>query len=564
MFTSLARAMSFKAKLIALICTIMLLFGFALLLVNQITLSRAIFDEKHEQTREMVRSATGILSHFHSMEQRGELEREEAQEQAKGVIAAMLFGEELQDYFWINDFVPVMLLHPFRPDLQGQDVAGIADPNGVYLFREVVDVCRRHGEGFVRYDWQYYDDQSRVEPKISFVAEFKPWSWIVGTGVYVNDVRETVGRARTFMLLWTLAAIGIAFILAAVFAALIIRPIATTSAMLKDISEGEGDLTRRLSVTSSDEIGQLASSFNRFVEKLQGIIGQLSQNADTVASSATELSATSTQIASSAEEMSTQTATVAAATEEATTNINTISAAAEEMSSSTASVATAIEEMSASLNEVAANCQKELRIAADAATHARSGKEIMDRLGSAARSIGKVIEVINDIADQTNLLALNATIEAASAGEAGKGFAVVANEVKELAKQTAQATQEIGSRIEEMQSNTESAVKAIDLVTQVIEEVNTISQSIVSAVEEQSATINEIARNVSGVSAGSQEVASSVAQSAEGLGEVAGNISGFNAAIGDTSRGITQIKTSAEELAKLSENLRRLVGQFKI
>ncbi|KMQ52973.1 Methyl-accepting chemotaxis protein [Chitinispirillum alkaliphilum] len=356
----------------------------------------------------------------------------------------------------------------------------------------------------------------------------------------------------------------IATIIICSLVSVLLKPVGVTTAMLKDISEGNGDLTRRLEVRSKDEIGELSGYFNKFIEKLQSLILSVTGNADTVANASSELSATSTHISANAEEIRAQTSTVASATEQATTNISSISSAAEEMSFSTNTVASAIEEMSASLNEVSRNCQKELQIAAQANVHAKNSKEVMDKLGIAAKSIGKVVEVINDIADQTNLLALNATIEAASAGEAGKGFSVVANEVKELAKQTAQATQEIEGQITDMQSNTESAVKAIEAVSMVIEEVNSISQTIVSAVEEQSATINEIAQNVSGVSAGAQEVSKNVSESATGLTEVSSTIAGVNNAVADTAKEIGQVKLRAAELAKLSENLKLLLGQFRI
>jgi methyl-accepting chemotaxis protein len=342
------------------------------------------------------------------------------------------------------------------------------------------------------------------------------------------------------------------------------KPLNNTVAALKDIAMGNGDLTRRLGANTRDEVGEIARYFNMFAGNLQAMIRNINTSSNTVASSATDLSTVSTQIAANAEEMSTQTSTVASATEEATANINSISAAADKMSSSANSVATAIEEMSASLTEVSRNCQKELQIAAVANSHAKHSKDVMDQLGTAAKTIGKVVEVINDISDQTNLLALNATIEAASAGEAGKGFSVVANEVKELAKQTAQATHEIQKQVEDMQSNTESAVKAIESVAKVIEEVNVISQTIVSAVEEQSTTINEISRNVSGVNSGAQEVSKNVAESATGLSEVASTIDGVNAAVADTAKGIAHVKTSADELSKLSRELKVLLGHFKI
>ncbi len=313
-----------------------------------------------------------------------------------------------------------------------------------------------------------------------------------------------------------------------------------------------------------DDISKLGAWTNMFFKEFSNKIKHIQNDADFVASSSTKLSVISSQIAANTEEMRTQTSIAASATEQATTNIMPISSAAEEMSSSTYSVATAIEEMSASLNGVARNCQKELQSAAVANTHAKNSKDVMDKLGTAAKSIGKVVEVINDIANQTNLLALNATIEAATAGEAGKGFAVVASEVKELAKQTAQATQEIQKQAEEMQVNTQSAIDAIESVSKVIEEVNVISQTIGSAVEEQSATVNEISRNVSQVNTGAQKVSKNVAESATGLSEISSTIFDVNKAVTDTAGGILIVKTSSEELSKLSEGLKELVGQFKI
>ncbi|KMQ50032.1 Methyl-accepting chemotaxis protein [Chitinispirillum alkaliphilum] len=324
-----------------------------------------------------------------------------------------------------------------------------------------------------------------------------------------------------------------------------------------------GDFSQKLDIKAgNDELGDLVESFNNLTGKLSDVMGNITSTADNVASSASELLAASIHISSTSEEMSTQSVTVASSAQQASTNINSISTAAEEMSNSADSVATAVEEMSASLNEVAGNCQKELAISEEATKHASTSKESMDRLSAATRSVGKVVELINSIASQTNLLALNATIEAASAGNAGKGFAVVANEVKELASGTSKATKEISEQVEQMQADTESAVKAIELVTSVIEEVNTISKTIVVAVEQQSSTINEIAQNVSHVSSGVKDVAENVTESAQGISEVSSTINGVSTGITETTRDIALVKTSAENLSGFSEKLMKILSQF--
>ncbi len=556
--------LKFRTKLIILICGILILYGISFILISQNILLKVANDEKQVMTREMVNSALGILKHYNELEKGGKLTTSEAQSKAKEIVKSMVFGENSLDYFWINDFNHIMVAHPLRPDLEGKDVSELVDPKGVYFMKEVVNVCKKDGKGYVSYHWQYYNEKNRLEPKLSYVAEFKPWGWIVGTGIYVNDIKVKLQNSRNTLGILSLIAIIVASLIAVSFAVLMMRPIVQTSAMLKDIAQGEGDLTKRLTIKNNDEIGELATWFNLFVEKIQSIISKINGNAGTLSSACEELSSISTQIAASAEEMTAQSTSVSSSTEQANANVNTISAAAEQMSSQVNAVAVAIEEMSASLNEVARSCQEEMKMASRATEEARGSREKMNALGSSAKSIGKVVEVINDIADQTNLLALNATIEAASAGDAGKGFAVVASEVKELARQTAQATQEIRKEIEQMQNSTQSAVSAIESIAEIIEQINSFSQTIVSAVEEQSATVQEISKNVSGVSSGSQEVARNVAESAAGLSEISRNIVGVNEAASQTTQGVSQINTSASELARLATELHGIVRQFKI
>jgi len=333
---------------------------------------------------------------------------------------------------------------------------------------------------------------------------------------------------------------------------------------VQDLATGNGDLTRRIQLDASDEIGQLGGRFNLFIGKLQEMVGSVVTKAQALKTAADEMSGGAVRLASNAEEMNSQAGAVASSAEQSSANVTAISAAAEEMSTGVTTIATSIEEMSASLGEVAKNCQQESRIAAEADTQTQSTRELMERLGLSAQEIGKVIETINDIADQTNLLALNATIEAASAGEAGKGFAVVASEVKELAHQTAQATQEIGRQIEAMQGDTALAVTAIEKVTKIIEQVNAISQTIVSAVEQQSATVNEVAANVGNANSAASEIARNVSESAQGISEITRNIQGVSSAAGDTAQGVGESRRHIDLLLKLAQEMEEVLRQFKV
>ncbi|HEV7730899.1 MAG TPA: methyl-accepting chemotaxis protein [Candidatus Binatia bacterium] len=297
----------------------------------------------------------------------------------------------------------------------------------------------------------------------------------------------------------------------------------------------EGDLTREITLSGSDAIGQMADGLRRFFETLRASMGGMGQNAQALASSSEELTAVSQQMSVNAEETSAQ--------------ANVVSAAAEEVSKNVQTVATGTEEMSASIKEIAKNANDAAKVATQAVKVAETTNATVGKLGESSAEIGKVIKVITSIAQQTNLLALNATIEAARAGEAGKGFAVVANEVKELAKETAKATEDIGQKIDAIQTDTQSAVEAIGEISAIINQINDIQNTIASAVEEQTATTNEIGRNV--------------AEAAKGSSEIAENITGVAQAAQNTTAGASDTQKAAGELSRMAAELQRLVSQFR-
>jgi methyl-accepting chemotaxis protein len=296
-----------------------------------------------------------------------------------------------------------------------------------------------------------------------------------------------------------------------------------------------GDLTRPVAVQGKDAIGQLGEGLAQFLGSLRGNVTNIAHTAESLAGSSRQLSAVSQQMAANAEETATQ--------------ANVVSAAAQQVSRSVSSVSAAADEMGSSIKEIARSAVEAARIATSAVEAAAKTNATVSRLGDSSTEIGNVVEVITSIAQQTNLLALNATIEAARAGEAGKGFAVVATEVKELAKQTAKATDEIGRKIEAIQGDTKGAVDAIGRIGEIINQINDIQNTIAAAVEQQTATTGAIGRNV--------------AEAARGSSEIAHNISGVADAARSTTEGASNTQVSADELSRMAQDMQKLVAQFK-
>ena len=496
---------------------------------------------------------------------------EEKIEIIRRLIDDIRFESDKSGYYFVYNGTTNVALPP-KKELQGKDLGDVKDTNGVYFVRELQDQARGGG-GFV--EFVFAKPGAGDVPKLGYAEMIPGTDMWIGTGIYLDnisaykasmaeDLNAHVSKNVSTMLLIA-GAIFIGIITLCLFIVFgIVRALKVMVLNFQDIAQGEGDLTKRITLNSKDEIAELARWFNLFIEKLQKIIESISSNTKTLGQESTNLSTFAASLAKNAQETSDRSENVATAAEEMSANLNNVAAAMEESTTNTSMVASAAEEMTATINEIADYSGKAHSISLKAVKQAEETSERMAMLGASADAISKVTETITEISEQTNLLALNATIEAARAGEAGKGFAVVANEIKELARQTATATLDIKNKIDDVQKTTTGTVQDIQEISSVINSVNEIVGTITSAVGEQSKATQEIALNISQAADGLGEVNENVSQISVVASTITEDIALVNMASADVSTTSSEVQASSQNLQTLSRDLDITVSIFKI
>jgi len=550
--------MTVGRKIYALICLSFVgLLGITFLGSRE--LASSLIQQKQIELQHLGEVALGIVKEEHAAAQKGDVSAADAQKRAMARVAALRYGSN--DYYWINDMHPKMVMHPIKPEMNGNDLSAYKDPNGKLLFVDFVDTVRKSGAGFVPYEWPKPGFE-KPQPKLSYVVGFAPWNWVIGTGVYIDDVNaQTWASTRR-----SLIAAGLILLFALAVSILVARsitgPLRHMTVAMNDLASGNlavevpgvgrgdevGEMAKAVEIFKGNAIARQAleaeqreaatraasgrkADMNKMANDFEAAVGLI---VEAVSSASSQLEVSAGTLTTTAERAQQLTATVAAASEEASSNVQ--------------SVASATEEMASSVNEISRQVQASARMAVDAVGQARVTNDRVSELSKAATRIGDVVELINTIAGQTNLLALNATIEAARAGEAGRGFAVVASEVKALAEQTAKATGEIGQQISGIQAATQESVNAIQAISGTIEKLSEISSTIAAAVEEQGAATQEISRNVQQASMGTQQVSANITDVQRGASE--------------TGSASSQVLSAAQSLSGDSSRLKLEVGKF--
>lgn len=448
-------------------------------------------------------------------------------------------------YFYVYGSKGEFLIHP-----------SLGPDTSIYKLPEIGSLFENHEDGFITYVW-------KGEKKVAYVSRFEAWDVFVGIGMNHVDIISGLDKK----LIKQSVFIGVVMLLIG-FALnfLLIRVVNNRVKTISDVAAevGAGDYRVKFDVKSKDALGSLSDSLNEMVGSSNSVLTEINQSSDSLAASATELASIAEQLVDNADQTTAVADQSAANADEVSSNMDSVAAASEQSTTNLNMIAAATEEMGNTIKEIAENSARASETTATAVTTTERSQKGVEALGVAADSIGKVTDTITEISEQTNLLALNATIEAARAGDAGKGFAVVANEIKELARETANATGSIREAISDIQNQTKMTVDDISGIATVIADVNDIVQTIVTAVEEQSITTNEIVQNVTQATQGVSEINESIASSSQMSTEVSQGVAQVKERSEYVKDSSSHVQTAADELSKLAENLSALVMKFKV
>jgi methyl-accepting chemotaxis protein len=545
---SLAHGLSIRARLLVLM--ILGAAGTALLLGVALAESRnRLLEDRKVKTQHVVEAAHALLAHYDALARSGRLGPDAAKQAAAAAVKALRYGGK--EYFWINDLDHRVVMHPMKPEWDGTVQADVQDPNGVFVYREVVKVARAAGKGFVEYHWPRPGTDKPV-PKVSYVMLYEPWGWIVGSGIYVDDVDALFFASLLRLGAW-LAGVALVLGLAMLWLARsIMRPVQALEAFggaMQQI-EQDGDLSRRLTVQGDDEVATVMRAFNRLMDSFQTSLKRVTGYLDQVTAATRDMLDRAESVSAGSAAQSDEAAAIAGVMEEMAVSVRAIADDAEEAERTSGRAGEVAEAGGAA---AAALVQDMERIAGTVSDSAH----LVASLGERSQEITRIVQVIRDISEQTNLLALNAAIEAARAGEQGRGFAVVADEVRKLAERANKATGEIATTVGTIQQDTAAAVTAM-------ENANRLVANGVGTVRSAGTSMQEIATGMRHTLDVTRHIAAAVREQSSAVSDAAARVERIVRMAQENTAATTQSHAQARVLADTARELGQAMTRLRV
>ena len=540
------RGMTLRGKLVAMtlgtIAALIVLF--TVLLING---KSQMLGDRQDKVRNLVEVAHATVAHYEQEARAGRLSVEDAKRAAMNAVKAMRYDKV--EYFWINDLTDLMVMHPIKPELDGKKLDQLKDKNGKFLFSEFNKVVKAQGAGFVDYLWPKPGSEEGV-PKISYVMGFEPWGWVIGSGIYIDDVDAKFRTDAIKLLLWGIGIGGFVAISLLLLSRNIIKTLGGDPSQASEVTRriAAGDLATPVNCAAGDKDSLLAN-IGTMQETLRNMISSIIGNAERVSTAADQLLHASEEVADRARQQSDAASSMAASVEEMAVSIDQVKENAGEAHGISQEAGAISEEGAAVIH----NAATEMRKISDAV---QSSSAIVEDLGKQSDQITSIVNTIKEIADQTNLLALNAAIEAARAGEQGRGFAVVADEVRKLAERTSLSTTEIGGMVSKIQNGTRSAVSSMQAgVTQVSNGVQLANQAAES--------INRIRDGAARVTVVVNGISDSIAEQSAAGNQIAHQLETIAQMSEESAIAVRHTADAARTLHSLSASLHETVARFK-
>ncbi len=495
-------------------------------------------------------------------------------ETAQKALNDMRFGLDNQNYFFVIDNDGVFYVYPPNPKLVLTKQIDLTDAEGTKYIQEIIHIAKEKGSGFLEYQ-ELKPGTDRIVTKLSSVKYFKDWKWIICTGIYIDDIEDMVALKQQEIygaiqnqIVNTITSMGIILVFVMLISFSVSRkisiPIKKASLMLKDIAQGDGDLTKRIKVKSSGEIAELGQWFNVFIKKLNSMLLNISTQSTVLDHASKHVSGISKDISHQIDLSSQTFNAVSSSVAEMSASMSNVALTMKQTAVNVEAIVGSAEEMNTTISDIAKNSEFTRSITSEAVNKMHTASETVEKLDKAAHLIGRVTETIDHISGQINLLALNATIEAGRAGESGRGFAVVANEIKELAKKTAIATKDIRQNIHGIQDTSHVTIETIRNISDVIHRVDQLVGTIAASVEEQSNTSREITQHIAKISDSIIDVTENVTQSSLVANSVDKHIATVAHMTKEMAVNSVTVNQQAQEFARSATELKQIVTMFKL